>query len=105
MGSMWNSFAPGNSIAYGPAPVSVKVDCTLAELGIDPDNLDDVGILSRDIFTARYTEIEMQNRALKEKSCLEELTPIYLTCSSCSARGTANHRKKKLRFVEKNALS
>ena len=62
---------------YGPAPVSVKVDRALAQAGLDPKNLGDLGKLSRNILTARCTEIEMNVRVLaadlEEKGCLEEL--------------------------------
>ena len=31
-------------------------------LGFDPENLDDAGVLSRDIMADKYTAIEMQRR-------------------------------------------
>ena len=49
---------------YGPAPVPVKVDRAHAQAGLDPKNLGDVGKLSRNIPTARYTEIEKKVRVL-----------------------------------------
>ena len=71
---MGSAFDPFDS---GPAPVSVKVDRTLPRAGLDPKNLDDLGEMTRNILTARYTEIEMKIRVLaadlKEKGCLEEL--------------------------------
>ena len=58
-------------------PIFRKVDRALAQAGLDPKNLGDVGKLSRNIPAARYTEIEKKIRVLaadlKEKGCLEEL--------------------------------
>ena len=41
----------------------MKVDHALAKIGLDPRNLEVVGVLSRHILTDRYTGIEMQLRA------------------------------------------